>query len=294
MGQYHWLEGLPNYDIKNRASTKSLHSVGGHDSSPTSPVANSRSCHCGPEEVRYSFDGEGGIVEYGEDGLAWIWSQEAAISGEISLPDGRWTARLVLPPCEDSTLEAAGSIAIADLSLSGTVSLESPLWSVPFGSNGSSIALEASATTSECELPSDGRTAFFGLFFEPVDLVPTNPEIVSTIAPDVAIDGMSWIWSTSPELSGSIKLAPSLNGWSIRVEVPGCTQQSELAGSVLSLSVDNAVSVGPVTGVTEVVALVRPTVTSLFSFTASVMELQSCVLPDDGGSVSFRFFVLRL
>ena len=248
----------------------------------------------GPEGVRYSFDGEGGIVEYGEDGLAWIWSQEPSISGEISLPDGRWTAQLVLPPCEDSRIEAEGSIEIADLSLTGALSLETPLWSAPFSSDGSSIALEASATTSECELPNDGRTTFFGLFFEPVDLVPTNPEIVSTIAPDAAIDGMSWIWSTSPEISGSMQLAPSVNGWSIRVEVPGCAQQSELDGSALLLSVDDVVKVGPLTGVTEVVALVRPTVTSLFTFTASVLNLPSCVLPDDGRSVFFRFIVTRL
>lgn len=248
----------------------------------------------GPEGVRYTFDGEGGIVEYGEDGLAWIWSQEPFISGEISLPDGRWTAQLVLPPCEESRIEAKGSIEIADLSLTGALSLETPLWSAPFSSDGSSIALEASATTSECELPNDGRRTYFGLFFEPVDLVPSNPEIISTIAPDAAIDGMSWIWSTSPELSGSMQLAPAANGWSIRVEVPGCTQQSELDGSLLSLSVDDAVSVGPVGGAREVVALVRPTVTSLFTFTASVLNLPSCVLPDDGRSVFFRFIVSRL
>jgi len=247
----------------------------------------------GPEGVRYSFDGDGGIVEYGEDGLAWIWSRQPSVSGRITLPDGRWTAQLVLPPCDNSTVEAEGSVKIADLSLSETLSLETPLWSAPFNSEGSSIALEATAKTGGCELPNDGRKTFFGLFFEPVDLVPTNPEIISTIAPDATINGMSWIWSTSPELSGSMQLAPSVNGWSVRVEVPECAQQSELVGSVLSLSVEDAVSVGPVMGVTEIVTVIRPTVTSLFAFTASALGLPGCVLPDDGRSVFFRLSVTR-
>ena len=248
----------------------------------------------GPEGVRYLYDGAGGIVEYGEDGLAWIWSQEPAISGAITLPDGRWTAQMVLPPCDPSTLEAAGTMKIADLSLSGTLSLETPLWSAPFNSDGSPFEIEASAATTQCELLNDGRMAFWGLFFEPVDLKPAEPQIDSPVLPDVISDEVLWIWSTSPELRGTLKLVPSAKGWSVRVDLPECRHQADLAGSDITLSIGDSKIVTSAIKATEIVTNFRPTITSLTSFTASVSNLPSCALPNDGRSVFFRFSATRL
>ena len=247
-----------------------------------------------PEATRYSFDGDGGNIEYGEDGLAWIWSWDQVVSGEIRLPGGEWTAQMVPPPCENSTLEAEGSIEIADISLIGNLSTESLFRSAPFKSDGSPIEIEASAGTTQCELLNDGRMAFWGLFFEPVDLKPTEPQIDSPILPDVISDEILWIWSTSAELRGSFQLAPSVKGWSVRVDLPECALQADLAGSELALSIGDSEIVSPVIKATEIVTDVRPTVTSLIRFTASVSNLSSCALPNDGRSVFFRFSVTRL
>jgi len=50
-----------------------------------------------PEGLNYRFEGTDAVLECGEDGVAWLWLRGSQLSSELNLPEGDWTASVVLP-----------------------------------------------------------------------------------------------------------------------------------------------------------------------------------------------------
>lgn len=239
-----------------------------------------------PDGLNYRFEGPDSILEYGEDGVAWLWLRNSELSGRLSLPEGKWTASTVLPPCADGSVITA-SMRVADMALSGSIGLGQRLWSAPISFGQESLLLEVESTQEPCTLVGDGRKVSVGVFFEPLAGSVQTPEIASSIPAESSPDGRSWVWSTEPTLSGAIRLGPRVGSWAVDVTVPGCDSGPASTPVEVVVSVGTT-SVSEFLNTNETATLyLRPTFTQSFPFTVVLTNSTACPLPSDGRAVHF-------
>ena len=238
-----------------------------------------------PEGLNYRFEGGDAVLEYGEDGVAWLWLRGSQLSGELNLPEGDWTASVVLPPCSDGSPVQA-RLSLAQISIAGTLGLGQRLWSAPVTFGLDSATIEVASDQRECTLANDGRSVSVGVFFERIDGPVLTPELTSSVPAEMSSDGGTWIWSTSPSLSGTTRLGPRVGSWAIDVTLPGCGQDFGPSPTEITASIGDITESRGARRDETLTFFLRPTVTQSVPFSVSV-DSPPCVLPNDGREVYF-------